>query len=73
MVRGTINGQQYVWDTNTLTWVKMTQAASGASGGDVNVTNTSLAVTAASLPLPTGASTGPRARHREHVSRVHGW
>jgi hypothetical protein len=60
MVRGTVNGQQYVWDTNTLTWVKMTQAASGASGGDVNVTNTSLAVTAASLPLPTGASTSAR-------------
>ena len=36
----------YVWDTGTLTWVAST-ASSGGASGNVNVTNTSLAVTQA--------------------------
>lgn len=34
----------YVWDDDTLGWVKQT-AAAAAAGSDVNVTNTSIAVT----------------------------
>ena len=56
----------YVWDTGALDWV--TAVGSVASGTNVTVTNASIAVTgtfwqatqpvsAASLPLPSGAST----------------
>lgn len=34
----------YVWDSGTLAWVPAT-TSSGGAGGDVNVTNTSIAVT----------------------------
>jgi hypothetical protein len=41
-----IASRNEVWDVNTLAWVKMTQPGSGGgAGGDVNVTNASLAVT----------------------------
>lgn len=43
--------KQYVWDVNSLSWVKMTQAESGEAGGEVTVISSS---------LPTGASTSAK-------------
>jgi hypothetical protein len=43
----------YVWDSGTLAWVPAT-TSSGGAGGDVNVTNTSIAVTQSGAWTITG-------------------
>lgn len=49
---------QYAWNPNTLAYEVVTTAGTGV-GEEVKVTNT-VAITAASLPLPTGAATSAR-------------
>jgi len=45
----------YVWNPSALAYEVMTTSSTGV-GTDVNVKNTSIPITAASLPLPTGAA-----------------
>lgn len=54
---GLLNNASYIWDSVGLAWIKATGGA--AAGSNVTVTNfpSTQAVTAASLPLPAGAST----------------
>lgn len=49
------------WDTSTLAWVKFSGAAGGIAA-DVTITNfpSTQAISAASLPLPSGASTSAK-------------
>lgn len=51
----------YVFNVNTLAWDPMTQPGSGGAGGDVNVTNASLAVTGAFFQAtqPVSLATAP--------------
>lgn len=49
----------YLWDTNTLSWIRETTNSGTGTGAEVQVTNFPAvqAVSASSLPLPAGAST----------------
>jgi hypothetical protein len=49
----------YLWDTNTLSWVRETTNSGTGTGAEVQVTNFPAvqAISATSLPLPAGAST----------------
>jgi hypothetical protein len=57
LTNNALHMNQYVWDTNTLSWIKQVQSTSSGSSTDVNITNTSVPVSQAGswsfTPTPT--------------------